>query len=186
MSDQASSDALAAVVEPVLDALGLRCYDVELTGAAGRARTLRVLVERADGSAADLDEITAATEALSPALDADRTADRILRGSYTLEVSSPGLERPLRRPDHWQGAIGELVSVKTRIDGVSTRVRGTVTSVDDDGAVLDVDGTAHTIRFADVTQARTVFEWGPQPKPGRSRAERRKRGRRDEREKVTP
>ncbi len=174
MSDDGAPDALARVVEPVLASLGLDLYDLELAGAAGRARTLRVLVDRADGAGVDLDSITKATEALSPALDADAAADRILRGAYTLEVSSPGLERPLRTPRHWQRVLGERVSVKVRIDGAAERFQGVVVAADDTSATIDVDGAQRRVELGDVTQARTVFEWGPQEKPGRSRAARRK------------
>jgi ribosome maturation factor RimP len=79
-------------------------------------------------------------------------------------VSSPGLERPLRRPDHWQKVRGDVVVVKTRVDGASERLRGVLTDVDDDGVELDVDGTSRRVAFTDVTQARTVFEWGPAEK----------------------
>jgi ribosome maturation factor RimP len=183
MTESDAPDALTTAIEPVLATLGLDLYDVELAGAAGRARTLRVLVQRGDGSPVDLDAITAATESISPALDADRDADQMLGGAYTLEVSSPGLERPLRRADHWRGVIGERVSVKVRIDGTAERFRATVVSVEDESVVLDVDSVERRVELADVTQARTVFEWGPQDKPGRSRDVRRKR---DQREKVSP
>ena len=178
MTEATTSDALSSVIAPVLVPLGLHLYDVELAGASGRARTLRVLVERADAAPVDLDVITAATEALSSVLDTDPSADRMLRGAYTLEVSSPGLERPLRRPDHWRSVVGTLVSVKARSrgdgegDGAVERFRGTVTGVDEHGAVLDVDGAERRVEFDDVTQARTVFEWGPAPKPGGRRKQR--------------
>ena len=159
-----ASQALTALIEPVVTPLGLELYDVELAGARGRAPTLRVLVDRIGGGAVDLDAITDATRALSPVLDADAEASRILSGAYTLEVSSPGLERPLRRPDHWQKVRGDVVVVKTRVDGASERLRGVVTDVDDDGVELDVDGTRRRVAFTDVTQARTVFEWGPAEK----------------------
>jgi ribosome maturation factor RimP len=152
--------ALVAVIEPVVGHLGLRLYDVELAGATGRARTLRVLVDRVDGSGVDLDAITDATRELSAALDADPAAARVLSAAYTLEVSSPGLERPLRRPDHWSGLEGELVSLKTRVDGATVRLRGTVTAADDTGIELEVDGAPQRVAFDDMTQARTVFEWG--------------------------
>ena len=82
------------LVGPVVDALGCRLYDVEVAG-SGRQRTVRVLVDRDGG--VDLDTVTAATHAISPALD---DADG-LAGPFLLEVSSPGLERPLRRREHY-------------------------------------------------------------------------------------
>jgi ribosome maturation factor RimP len=159
-----ASQVLASVVAPVLEQLGLRCYDVELTGPPGRARTLRVLVERVDGAAVDLDAITDATRELSPVLDSDPGAARVLASAYTLEVSSPGLERPLRRPEHWRGLEGEVVSVKTRVEGAAQRLRGTVVRVDDAGVDLEVDGSECRVEFDAIIQARTVFEWGPAEK----------------------
>lgn len=164
--------ALVELLDPVVDALGLSLYDVELVGGTGRARTVRVLV--ADPAAADgitLDQIATATEAISPELDraaADPATGvaRILPGSYTLEVSSPGLERPLHRPEHWRGAIGATVSVRTNDADETIRRRGVVLAADDDGVDLDLDGARTRIAYGEVVQARTVFEWGPAPKPG--------------------
>jgi ribosome maturation factor RimP len=162
-------ESLAGVIEPVLIPFGLELFDLELTG-SGSGRILRVVLDREGG--VDLDAITVATEAISPVLDSEPT---LLPGPYALEVSSPGLERPLRRPDHYRRVVGATVSVKTRDDqGAARRVRGVLTSADDDGFTLDVDGRAERIAYADVTQARTVFEWGPAPKPGGARRKKKK------------
>jgi ribosome maturation factor RimP len=162
-------DSLAAVIEPVLASLGLELFDLELTG-SGSGRILRVVVDRDSG--VDLDAITAATEAISPALDAQPS---VLSGAYALEVSSPGLERSLRRPDHYRGAVGTTVSVKTRDEhGAARRVRGVLAGADDDGFTLEADSGPERIAYADVTQARTVFEWGPAPKPGGSKRKKKK------------
>jgi ribosome maturation factor RimP len=160
------SDALAAVLQPVVAALGLDLYDVELAG-LDHARTLRVLVDRplgAGDAGVDLDAITAATRAVSPVLDTDPTATSLLRGSYTLEVSSPGLERPLRTPAHFRRAIGSTVTVKSRGADGPRRLRGVLAAADDDGLDLDTDGGRAHVDYDDVVQARTVFEWGPSSK----------------------
>jgi ribosome maturation factor RimP len=176
-----TSGALGAVtgaVAPVLAGLGLELFDVELAG-SGRARTLRVYIDRpaapgreagAAGSGVDLDAVTAATEALSPVLDADPGIAAALPGPYTLEVSSPGLERPLRTPAHFRGAAGSVVSIKQRTaDGSPVRRRATILSADDAGVTVDVDGGTEHLAYDDILQARTVFEWGPAPKPGKGR-----------------
>jgi ribosome maturation factor RimP len=140
-------------VEPVVAALGLDLYDVEVTG-TGRALVVRVLVDREGGI--DLDTVGTAAEAISPVLDSEQVA-RALPGAYALEVSSPGLERPLRRPEHFRRAIGSPISVK--IPG--RRIRGVVLEADDDSFELALDdGTKERISYTDVAQARTVFEWG--------------------------
>ncbi|MGQ0804238.1 MAG: ribosome maturation factor RimP [Actinomycetota bacterium] len=165
------ADSLAGVIEPVLASLDLELFDLELTG-NGSGRILRVVVDRTGG--VDLDAITAATEAISPALDADGS----LSGPYALEVSSPGLERPLRRPDHYRRAVGTTVSVKTRDDdGTARRVRGVLAAADDNGFTLEADGGSERIAYTDVTQARTVFEWGPPPKPAPKRKKKKEKAR---------
>jgi ribosome maturation factor RimP len=158
------SPTIVNSVAEVLDARGLELYDVEVAG-AGRARVVRVLVSAPGG--VDLDAVSAASEAVSAALD-DPTVAREIPGPYALEVSSPGLERPLRRPAHYRGAVGETLSVKL---ADRPRLRGALTAVDDDGITLvDDSGDAHRIPFADVVQARTVFEWGDSPGKPRRKA----------------
>jgi ribosome maturation factor RimP len=155
---ESTVDVVTEAIVPALADLGLRLYDLEIAG-AGRGRVVRVLVDREGG--VDLDAITRASEVVTPLLDAGRAAEA-LAGSFTLEVSSPGLERPLRRAEHFEGAVGEVVSVKSRdADGVAQRVRGTVTAADDDAVELTLDdGQVVRIAYVAIVQARTVFEWG--------------------------
>ena len=153
-------------LEPALARRGYDLFDVTLTG-QGRARVLRVAIDRDGGI--DLDAITDATEAVSDVLDHD---DELVPGPYTLEVSSPGVERPLRRPLHFRRAIGETVTVKTRDpDGVVQRLRGVLGGADEEsegGITLHTDGGENRIRYDTIEAARTVFEWGPTPAPGRA------------------
>jgi len=142
-------DALA----PIVAGLGLDLYDVELNG-SGAARTLRVTIEREGG--VDLDAITDVTRAVSPVLDAEPT----LAGPYLLEVSSPGLERTLRTPAHFARARGATVSIKFRTGTGTARVQGALVDTYDRGCVVEGDDGRHELAYADITQARTVFEWG--------------------------
>jgi ribosome maturation factor RimP len=145
-------DRVRAVVVPLLDDAGLELYDLHLDG--GR---LEVLVDRAGG--ADIDAIATVARAISRALD---DADPIA-GHYTLEVSSPGLERPLRTPAHYAAAVGTTVKVKTRpgTEG-DRRVEGTITHADEHSVTITpTDGTSRTFGYADIERARTTFEWGP-------------------------
>lgn len=157
-------DAVREALEPAIASLGLELFDVTLTG-QGRGRLLQVAVDRDGG--VDLDAITAATETVSALLDRD---DALVPGPYSLEVTSPGVERPLRRPVHYRRALGETVTVKIRpADGLPRRVRGVLVAADDaddGGFTLDVDGHEERIDYAAVEGVRTVFEWGPAPKPG--------------------
>jgi ribosome maturation factor RimP len=144
------------VVEPLLANQSLTIYDLELSGSQ-----LRITVEGPDG--VDLEAIARATRAISAALDEHDP----IPSKYTLEVSSPGLERPLRTPKHFVGAIGSTISVKTnaRVDG-ERRIKGTLVAADDDGITVD----DHTLQYGDIEKARTVFEWGPSPRPGKKQA----------------
>ena len=155
------------LVEPLLAERGLEVVDCEFNAA-----TLRVSVDRPGG--VDLDTIAAATEAVSKALD---EADPLPDGRYTLEVSSPGVERPLRTPEHFRRFVGTTVAVKTHpaVDG-PRRVQGRLDAADDDGVVVD----GRRLAYAEVASARTVFEWGGAPKPssrpakpGRNKTDRR-------------
>ena len=156
-------DTIAQALAPAVSELGLELYDVDVSG-SGRARILRVMVDRDGG--VDLDAIADATQAVSPLLDAP-PLDAVIAGPYALEVSSPGLERPLRTPAHFARAVGETVSVKWRAadDRAAARVRGVVTAADDTAFDLMLDdGRVERVAYDDVTQARTVFEWGSEPK----------------------
>ncbi len=161
-----TTDRVRDLVAPLVAAIDADLYDIEYQGGI-----LRVTLSGPDG--VDLDVIASLTRDLSRLLD-DQDP---IAGQYTLEVSSPGLERTLRRPEHYAGAIGSTVSVKLRgrVDG-DRRVRGTLTAADDDVITIEASASAgdpgevRQISLADVERARTVFEWGPSPKPGSPRA----------------
>jgi ribosome maturation factor RimP len=166
-------DSIVEAIAPVVNALDLDLYDIEVAG-AGKARVVRVLIDRDGGI--DLEAIAAATEAISPVLDSP-PVDTMLTGPYSLEVSSPGLERPLRTPAHFARANGDTVSVKFRVgDAPARRVRGVVHDADETGFDLDLDdGSTEHLDYDDVVQARTVFEWGPQPKRSKASSKSQKK-----------
>ena len=155
----ATSEQVRELVEPIVTSEGLELIDVELV-----PRLLRVTVDRPGGI--DLDSIAEITRHLSAALD---RADPLPGGSYALEVSSPGLERPLRTPEHFQRFVGTKVNVKTRPDVPGERrVLGQLVDADDRGFTLSLDPTtSRHFTYDQVDKARTVFEWGPPPKPGK-------------------
>jgi ribosome maturation factor RimP len=154
-------DDLRARLEIPLADLGLGLFDVVRTG-KGRGTVVQVMVDRPGG--VDLELVTEATAVVSPLLDEWPGIDT----AYTLEVSSPGLERPLRRPSHFAGARGMQVTIRHRdAAGVAKRVRGLLVASDEEGCTVEVDGAPEHITFDLIEQARTVFEWGPAEKPGR-------------------
>lgn len=155
-----TSEQVRALVAPLLEAGGFELYDVEETGAV-----LRVLVDRAGGI--DLDAVAAATRIVSDALD---EADA-LEGPTTLEVSSPGLERPLRTPAHFARALGSKISVKTAPGAAGERrFDGILVEASEDGITVEGDGGVRSVAYDEVERARTVFEWGGQPRPGGPKA----------------
>ncbi|MGE0878511.1 MAG: ribosome maturation factor RimP [Acidimicrobiia bacterium] len=151
-------ERVQAVVEPILQAMGCELYDIEHSGGV-----FRITVDRAGGI--DLEAITEATRLISRELD---HADPVST-AYTLEVSSPGLERRLRKPSHFRLAIGTKVSVRTNPGAEGERrAQGDLIASDDAGFTVrldDGDGTERRFRYDDVERVRTVFDWGPPERP---------------------
>jgi len=146
----------AALLRAHVEAAGCELYDV--TWAPG---LLRVLVDRDGG--VDLNTLAKLSPVVSAALD-DAVPDP-LPGRYTLEVSSPGLERQLRAPAHYRRYVDTLVNVKLTAaaagDG-DRRFRAVLEAADDEGFTAG----GRRLSYDDVDLAMTVFEWGPAPKPG--------------------
>src|SRR5437588_11749350 len=143
VADVSVTERVHALVEPLLAAHGFQVVDVEQLGA-----TLRVTVDRPGGI--DLDAVSEATLVVSDALDRHDP----LPGRYTLEVSSPGVERPLRTPAHFQRFVGSPVAVKTRPDVEGERrLDGTLDVADEVG--IEVAG--RRLSYTDIEKARTVF-----------------------------
>lgn len=143
------------LAESITRRRSLRLWDVEMGGQPGRA-TVRVLVD-GEGEGIDLDTVAEVAEELSRALD---LRDPI-QGRYTLEVSSPGLERNLKSAEHFRSSVGKQVVVKTKekLVGNSHRVEGTVAEALDDQVRLEADGGSFVIPYDAIKAARTVFEW---------------------------
>ena len=154
----ANTDVLHAMVEPIVASLDARIYDLEFAGGV-----FRLTIDRPGGI--DLESIAEATRQISRQLDHDDP----IPGRFTLEVTSPGLERNLRTPAHWSSAVGETVRVKMvpSFDG-DRRFEGSVVDAGEHSATIAVGGEARICRFDEVDRARTVFIWGPTPKPGTS------------------
>jgi ribosome maturation factor RimP len=142
------------LAESVVRRRSLRLWDVELGGQPGRM-ILRVFVE-ADGGI-DLDTVADVAEELSRALDLHDP----IAGRYTLEVSSPGLERTLRTPEHFSSSVGRRAVVKTsqRLVGNSHRVEGVIAAADEGEVQLETDQGNVELPYDVIKSARTVFEW---------------------------
>jgi ribosome maturation factor RimP len=144
-----------ALVRPVVEGAGLDLWDVSYHRESGR-RILRVAVTRPGG--VDLDTISETSEKLSRRLDLEDFGNE----RYELEVTSPGLERTLKEPRHFQASVGEQVKVKTvePVDGSKVH-RGALVSADAEAFTIATDGGELRVPYGNVASARTVFEWGP-------------------------
>jgi ribosome maturation factor RimP len=147
---------IAAIVAPVLIDLGFRLVRVRISGQDGC--TVQIMAERPDGTMA-IEECEAVSRAISPVLD---VADPINR-AYRLEISSPGLDRPLVRRSDFERHIGEVVKVELAValDG-RRRFRGNLVGIDDLGAHIRVEdrleGAAEVrLAFDDITDAKLVL-----------------------------
>jgi ribosome maturation factor RimP len=162
MSAASEIDRVRAIVGPIAADLSLDLYDVERRGG-----TIRVTLDTLPGSpgGVTLDQLSLATRLVSRELDHQDP----IAGHYTLEVTSPGLERQLRTPAHFQREVGKTVSVRLRDPAADPRrIQGTLVASDEvDATLLLDDGTERSVPLAEIDKARTVFEWGPAPKPGK-------------------
>lgn len=157
-----STDDITALVEPWLAAERLELDDVEMVG-SGNGRTLRILVDGPEG--VDLDRLADLSNGISRLLDDVPS----LQSPYQLEVSSPGLERKLRKPAHFIKSIGRDVKIKARVEGTTKAASGELISADENGFVVSTDSGDEHFDYDTVTSARTVFKWQAQPKPGTKR-----------------
>ncbi len=149
----APKEALVSLLEPVVSAAGAELEDVSISRAGSRS-VVRVVVDRDGGI--DLDAVADVSRAVNSALDADPDA---IPGTYVLEVTTPGVDRPLTQPRHWRRAHGRLVSVTRRS---SAPLTGRVSSADDEKAVLvgdDVPGGSVAVAYSDVSRAVVQVEF---------------------------
>jgi ribosome maturation factor RimP len=143
------------LAEAVTQRRSLLLWDVEMGGQPGSA-VVRVFVDSATGGV-DLDTVAQISEEISRGLDMKDP----IAGRYTLEVSSPGLERTLTSPTHFEMCVGKKVVMKTkqRMFGDSHRVEGVISSAGSDSVKLDVNEAPVEVPYDEIKSARTVFEW---------------------------
>lgn len=153
-----------ALAAPIVADLGLEIYDLEMVSGV-----LRLSIDTPTGGPAGvtLDNIALVSRLVSRELDHNDP----MPGRYTLEVTSPGLERPLRTADHFRREVNKVVSVRLReaVDG-RRRLQGTLLRADEHGCVvcLEDTGTEIAVTYDRIERAKTVFVWGSESKPGSS------------------
>lgn len=140
---------LSALLAPAVGAAGFDLEGVSVSRVGARS-VVRVVVDRDGG--VDLDGVAQASRTISAALD---EADP-LPAPYVLEVSSPGVDRPLTAPRHWRRAMGRLL----RVSGPGLRLIGRLVAADDTSATLEVAGARQRIAYADITRAVVQVEFG--------------------------
>jgi len=143
-------DRLAEELTSPIGDLGLDLEAVDLSS-AGKRRILRVAIDKDGG--VTMDDIADATREVSRVLD---DTDLMGQQAYTLEVSSPGVGRPLTLPRHWRRNKGRLVKVTFREEEPLT---GRITDSDEAGALLDVEGTERRVEYAEVRKAKIQIEF---------------------------
>lgn len=157
----ADAERIVGLLEPAVAALGMDLEGVKITS-AGRRRLLRIVVD-ADGGVS-LDDMALASRELSATLD---RAAAMGEASYTLEVSSPGVDRPLTEPKHWRRAVGRVVSAPLRSQpGTSATapdatVTGRVAGADSSGVRIDVDGASREFGYSELGPGRIQIEFAP-------------------------
>ncbi len=143
-------DALISLLEPTIERLGYELTDLELK-LGGRDGLVRVFIDKMGGI--DIEDCEAVSRQVSAILDVEDP----LPGHYTLEVSSPGLDRALTKPAHFQRFMGEDVRVKLRfpLDG-RRNFKGALKSANDENIEVEVDGESHSLPLATIESARLV------------------------------
>jgi ribosome maturation factor RimP len=142
------------LAEAVARRRSLTLWDVEMGGQPGRA-VVRVFVEGDEG--VDLDTVAEVSEEITRGLDLKDP----IQGRYTLEVSSPGLERTLRLPEHFARSVGRKAVVKTRekLTPESHRIEGVIAEATEDCVRLDTGKAEVEVPYEQLRSARTIFEW---------------------------
>jgi ribosome maturation factor RimP len=142
-------DALMRLLEPPIEALGFELVDIEFAQ-AGRGGVLRIYIDRGAGEIT-VDDCATVSHAVSQVLEIEDP----IKGHYTLEVSSPGFDRILRKRAHFERFIGArvFVELKLPIDG-RRRFVGVLKSIAGDSIVVEVDGRAHELPLERIQKAR--------------------------------
>ena len=155
------NDSLQTIVQQAVEALGYELTDIRIGGARSRP-VVDVRIDRLDGEKVQVGDCERASRAIEPALDA---VPGLIDGRYVLEVSSPGLERPLRSLRDWRRFVGRRATVKSaRFAAAGGHVEIEIVSASGDDAVArvtvrDLKGTEHDLALTEIEQARLAVHW---------------------------
>ncbi|WP_405057924.1 ribosome maturation factor RimP [Kribbella sp. NBC_01505] len=150
-TDHTDTTSLEKFLQPIVAQFGCDLEETDIVP-VGKRRLLRVLIDRDGGI--NLDDVADVTRAISKALDEN---DKLMGASaYTLEVSSPGVDRPLTLPRHWRRNTTRLVAV-TLTNG--QKLTGRIKTASDEAAELDVKGKLRSVAYGDVEKAKVQIEF---------------------------
>lgn len=148
-----TAELIASALAPLLTAENIDLEALEITP-AGKRRIIRVIID-SDGGVT-LDQVASVSKGVSVELDRLDESGELGQTPYVLEVSSPGVDRPLTLPRHWQRNISRLVKCSL-VDGSS--VLGRIVSVDENAAEIEVDGVPQSIAYEDIKKAHIEIEF---------------------------
>ena len=171
---QGQAELLRSLLEPLLDVRGIELVQLFLVQGQNKAQ-VRLFVDKkaagyGPGQGIGIDELEQTSKVVGDYLDVEDTHRNLFKGRYELEVSSPGVDRPLTKKSHFRKAQGSKVKVKSRrpIEG-SRSFAGPLVDVSDDAATIDVDGKRVAVPFTEITSAHVqfVFDDPKRPEPKR-------------------
>jgi len=150
---------MQALLRPVVEAEGFDLYDVSRRREGGRT-VLQVMVERPEG--VEIDGLAHLSRRISQHLEEQGSETGT---AFDLRVSSPGLERPLKRPEHFRRSVGEQVTVKTTAQVEGSRIHtGTLMAAGDEGCILEAGGVELHLSYSGISSARTAVDWSAELK----------------------
>lgn len=145
-----SRDKLVKLLEPAIERMGYELADLELKS-GGADGILRLFIDKAEGI--DIEDCERVSRQVSAILDVEDP----VQGNYALEVSSPGLDRTLTKPEHFKRFMGQDVRVKLRFPLSGRRsYRGALTSADEDKIEVEVDGESYSLPISTIESARLI------------------------------
>lgn len=142
---------ITELVQPTIEALGLQLWGIEHLS-QGKFSLLRIYIESDEGIL--IEDCEKVSRQVSALLDVEDP----ITGEYTLEVSSPGIDRPLFALDQFQQYIGETVNIKTRgpVNG-RRKFKGTIAAVEDESVVVQIDGEDYSVPHGEIDKAVLVY-----------------------------
>lgn len=167
---QGAAEKVRAVVEPAIEALGAELVLLQYIRGP-KQTTLRLFCDEAGEGPIGLDKLTALNRTIGHLLEVEDEHQKLFGAAWNLEVSSPGVDRPLAKKSHFARATGECVKIKLRAarDGKRT-FTGKLDTTDDEGVTLTDDGEQHHLPWDEIDDAHVVFAFVPPKKAKRAKA----------------